>query len=102
MLYKRHHEKNGVMGILAYNQKIDDRTRLSVGFSGGYKGHLRDDVFVQQKPDGVINGAQLGIPDLSGGVYFHQEDGLFAGISVPQLYRKKLFFDPTVRRISTT
>lgn len=93
------------MGILAYNQKIDDRTRLSVGFSGGYnKVHLRDDVFVQQEPCGVINGAQLGmwILDSSGGVYFHQEDGLFAGISVPQLYRKKLFFDPTVRRISTT
>ena len=93
------------MGILAYNQKIDDRTSLSVGFSGGYnKVHLRDDVFVQQEPCGVINGTQLGmwILDSSGGVYFHQEDGLFAGISVPQLYRKKLFFDPTVRRISTT
>jgi type IX secretion system PorP/SprF family membrane protein len=97
--------KNGVMGMLAYNQKIDDKTSISVGFSGGYnKVNLRDDVFVQHEPDGVINGAQLGmwIPDLSGGVYFHQEDGLFAGISVPQLYRKKLFFDPSVRRISTT
>ena len=59
---------------------------------------------MQQEPCGVINGTQLGmwILDSSGGVYFHQEDGLFAGISVPQLYRKKLYFDPTVRRISTT
>lgn len=97
--------KDGVNLLLAYNQRIDDKTSISVGFSGGYfKMNLRDDVFAKDEPDGVIDGAKLGIwiPDLSAGVFFKQENGLFAGISVPQLYRKDIFFDPTVQRINTT
>ena len=91
----------GVNGMLAYNQKIADNSSVSVGFSGGYhKINLKDVIFLQQDQDNVATSAQVGmwIPDLSAGIYFKQEDGLFAGVSVPQLYQKKLIFDPSVRR----
>lgn len=97
--------KTGGLATLAYSQKLSKRSEIAIGFSGGfYKIQLKDNVFVEEEPDGVINGAQLGfnVPDISCGVYFKQEEGLFAGISVPQLYRKKIFFDPSVQRINTT
>ncbi len=97
--------KNGAQAMLAYNQKVADKSSISIGFSGGYyKIRLKDQVFVEDETDAIIAGGQQGywVPDVSAGVYFKQEEGLFAGISVPQLYRKKIFFDPSVKRINQT
>ena len=93
-------KKNGVTGMLAFNQKVAEKSSISIGFSGGYyKVSVRDNAFLQVDQDPTVSGGQLGvwIPDLSAGIYFKQEDGLFGGISVPQLYRKKLIFDPAAR-----
>lgn len=95
----------GFNGMLAYNQKLDDNSSISVGFSGGYhKIGLQDVIFLQQDQDNVATSAQVGmwVPNLSAGVYFKQDNGLFAGVSVPQLYQKKLLFDPSLRRSNPT
>ena len=97
--------KTGGSLLLSVIKKIGTKSTLSIGASGGYyKVNLQADPFVKDLNDPVVDNSQKGllIPDLSVGVYFKQEDGLFAGISVPQLYKKKLFFDPSVQRISTT
>ena len=97
--------KTGGNLMLSVIKKMGTRSTLSVGVSGGYyKVNLQADPFVKDLGDPIVDNSQKGlmIPDLSVGVYFKQEDGLFAGISVPQLYKKKLFFDPSVQRISTT
>ena len=97
--------KTGGNLMLSVIKKIGTKSTLSVGASGGYyKVNLQSDPFVKDLNDPIVENSQKGlmIPDLSVGVYFKQEDGLFAGISVPQLYKKKLFFDPSVQRISTT
>ena len=97
--------KTGGSLLLSVIKKIGTKSTLSIGASGGYyKVNLQVDPFVKDLNDPIVDNSQKGllIPDLSVGVYFKQEDGLFAGISVPQLYKKKLFFDPSVQRISTT
>lgn len=98
-------DKTGGNLMLSAIRKVGAKSTLSVGVSGGYyKINLQADPFVKDLNDPIVENSQKGlmIPDLSVGVYFRQEDGLFAGISVPQLYKKKLFFDPSVQRISTT
>lgn len=97
--------RTGLSALLAYTQKVGENSTLSLGLSGGYyRVNLVDKVFIQDEPDPVVDGAQIGlmIPDLSMGIYFKQEDGFFGGFSIPQLYRKKLFFDPSVQRLSNT
>ena len=97
--------KTGGNLMLSVIKKIGTKSTLSLGASGGYyKVNLQSDPFVKDLNDPIVENSQKGlmIPDLSVGVYFKQEDGLFAGISVPQLYKKKLFFDPSVQRVSTT
>lgn len=95
--------KYGGFATLAYSQRLGRRSEIAVGFSSGmYRAQLRNDAFVKEEPDGVVTGAQegLNVPDLSCGVYFKQEGGLFAGVSVPQLYKKKILFDPSVQRLN--
>ena len=97
--------RTGLTGMLAYNQKLNDNNSLSIGVSGGfYRVNLIEKIFAKEESDGVLDGAQIGmmIPDLSVGIYFKQENGFFGGFSVPQIYRKKLFFDPSVQRLNTT
>jgi type IX secretion system PorP/SprF family membrane protein len=97
--------KTGVTGMLAYSQKMSNKSTLNVGVSGGYyKVNLLEKHLAQELNDGVLDGAQRGmwIPDLSAGVYYKQEDGLFLGFSIPQLYQKKLYFDPSVQRRNYT
>ena len=98
-------EKTGGSLMLSAIRKVGAKSTLSVGVSGGYyKVNLQANPFVKDLNDPIVAHSQQGlmIPDLSVGVYFKQEDGFFGGISVPQLYDKKLFFDPSVQRISTT
>ena len=98
-------QKTGGNAMVAYGLKLGENSTLSIGATFGYyKLNVVDDVFAQNPIDPIITGAQIGqaIPDLSFGVYFKQKDGLFGGISVPQLYKKDIFFDPAVARISTT
>jgi type IX secretion system PorP/SprF family membrane protein len=97
--------RTGLNALVAYNQKVSENSSLSLGLSGGfYRINLVEKVFLKDDPDPVVDGAQIGmmIPDLSFGIYFKQENGFFGGFSVPQLYRKKLFFDPSVQRLNTT
>jgi type IX secretion system PorP/SprF family membrane protein len=97
--------RTGLNALVAYNQKVGEKSSLSLGFSAGYhKINLIEKVFTQDEPDPVVDGAQIGlmIPDLSMGIYFKQENGFFGGFSIPQLYHKKLFFDPSVQRLNTT
>lgn len=92
-------KKTGTSGMLSYTHKLNDKSNLSFGVSGGYfRVNVLDDVFVQDIQDPTIAGAQAGmwIPDLSVGIFFRQQDGFFGGLSVPQLYRKKLLFDPSL------
>ena len=93
-------KKTGGALMLAYTQKMSDNTQLSLGVSGGYfKVSVLDNVFVQDFQDLTLLGGQAGIkvPDLNVGLYFRQTDGFFAGISVPQLFQKKIIFDPSLR-----
>ncbi|MBL7818183.1 MAG: PorP/SprF family type IX secretion system membrane protein [Saprospiraceae bacterium] len=92
-------KKTGTSGLLSYTQKLDDRTNLSIGLSGGYfKIDVLNEVFAEHLNDPTIAGAQKGmwVPDLSMGAFIRQKDGFFAGLSVPQLFRKKLIFDPAL------
>lgn len=92
-------KKTGASAMLAYTKKLTEKSNLSIGVTGGFfRINVLDEVFVQDVVDPTLAGAQQGmnIPDLSMGIYFRQQDGFFAGFSVPQLYRKKLLFDPTL------
>jgi type IX secretion system PorP/SprF family membrane protein len=92
-------KKTGASAMMAYTQKISDKSNLSVGLSGGYfRVNVLEQVFIQDPNDPTVQGAQAGmwVPDLSLGVYFRQKDGLFAGIGIPQLFHKKLIFDPSL------
>ncbi len=97
--------KTGGMLNLGYTQKMGDKAGLTLGLSGGfYSWKLLDKVFIQNELDPIVSNAQLGklLPDISFGVLYHQQDGLMLGVSVPQLYRKEVFFDPSVSRVNTT
>lgn len=92
-------KKTGASAMLAYTKKLGAKSNLSIGLTGGFfRINVLDEVFVQHVDDPTLMGAQKGmnIPDLSMGIYFKQQDGFFAGFSVPQLYRKKLLFDPAL------
>jgi type IX secretion system PorP/SprF family membrane protein len=98
-------DRTGGNLMLSAIKKLGPNSTLSIGASGGvYQMRLQADPFVKDLADPIVDNAQKAviIPDLSVGVYFKQENGLFAGISVPQLYKKKVFYDPTVQRINTT
>ncbi len=98
-------DRTGGNILLSAIRKIGAHSTLSVGASvGAYQMRLQTDPFVKDLADPIVDNAQkaVTIPDLSVGVYFHQENGLFAGISVPQLYKKQVFYDPSVQRINTT
>lgn len=92
-------QKTGGNSLFSYTKKLNEKSNLSLGASLGYvRLSILDEVFVQDLQDPTIVNAQKGMwtPDLSVGIYFRQTDGLFAGFSVPQLYRKKLIFDPAL------
>jgi type IX secretion system PorP/SprF family membrane protein len=98
-------DRTGGNLMLSAIRKVGANSTLSVGASGGvYQVRLQADPFVKDLADPIVENSQKAvlIPDLSVGVYFKQENGLFAGISVPQLYKKKIFYDPSVQRVSTT
>jgi type IX secretion system PorP/SprF family membrane protein len=97
--------KTGGNIMLAYSQKLGEKTNLNFGVSGGYyKVDVLNDVFTRDQPDLTILGAQKGmwIPDLSAGVFLRQQDGIFVGFAIPQLYRQKLLFDPNLRLSNPT
>ncbi len=99
--------KSGGSGVLSFTQKIGDKSNLSVGVSGGYyQVRVLENVFTQDpiSVDPTIQAGQNGmwIPDLSVGLFFRQKDGFFAGISIPQLYQKKLIYDPSLRLANPT
>ncbi len=92
-------KKTGASALFSYTQKLGAKSTIGVGVSGGYfKVDVVDVVFTQHLDDPTVLGAQKGInvPDLSMGVYFKQENGFFAGVGIPQLYRAKLLFDPSL------
>ena len=98
-------KKTGGSGMFSYTKKLNEKSNLSLGVSAGYfKVNVLNEVFVEHVNDPTIAGAQAGVwvPDLSMGVYFRQQDGFFAGIGVPQLYRKKLLFDPSLNLANPT
>ena len=100
-----HLKKSGGTLMLSYNKKLGDNLNLGIGGSlGYYKFNITDDVFAQNAIDPVIAGGQQGLstPDVTLGIYVKQKDGFFAGFSVPQLFNKKLDFDPITARISKT
>ncbi len=100
-------KKTGASGIVSYTQKIGDKSNLSLGVSGGYyKVSVLDNIFSQialdHDPTILAGQAGMWVPDLSVGLYFRQQDGFFAGISVPQLYQKKLIYDPSLKLANPT
>jgi type IX secretion system PorP/SprF family membrane protein len=97
--------KTGGSGMFSYTHKLSEKSNLSLGLSAGYfKVKVLKEIFIQQLDDPTVAGAQSGlwVPDMSLGLYFRQENGLFAGIAVPQIYRKKLLFDPTLNLANPT
>ena len=91
-------KKTGGSALLSYTLKMGEKSNLSLGLSGGYyQIRVLDNVFTQDvvAQDPTIQAGQNGmwVPDLSLGLFFRQQDGFFAGISVPQLYQKKLIYD---------
>ena len=100
-----HLKKTGGSLLLAYNQKLGDKEKLSLGVSlGSYKTSLMDGYFAQSTIDPTLDNALLGksAPDVSIGVYYKKQDGLFMGFSVPQLFNKALDFDPTLAKTAFT
>jgi type IX secretion system PorP/SprF family membrane protein len=98
-------DRTGGNLMLSAFKQLGERSKLSIGASfGGYQMRLQADPFVKDLGDPIVDNSQKGvtIPDLSVGVYFKQENGLFVGLSAPQLYKKKIFYDPSVQRINTT
>ena len=97
-------KKTGFTGVLSYAQKLGEKTTLNFGIAGGYyKVNISDTYKAQNEGDPTLQGAVQGmsIPDLSIGVYLKADD-FFAGLSVPQIYQKKLDFDPTLKKINIT
>ncbi len=100
-----HIKKTGGGLMLSYNQKLTERSKLSIGLSAGYyKVSLTDGFFAQSTIDPTLDNALAGksLPDINIGVYYKQKDGLFAGFSVPQLFNKALDFDPTLAKTAYT
>ncbi len=98
-------KKNGGALMLSFNKNLSENLKMNIGASVGYyKFRITDDVFAQSTNDPIIGGGQQGLatPDIALGIYLKQKDGFFGGFSVPQLFNKKLDFDPTVARTSTT
>ena len=84
--------------MFSVNRKITETGTLSVGVSGGYynvklKG---EQPLTTDLNDKTIENARNGVwsPDLSLGINFKTEKGLFAGISIPQMIQKTIIYDP--------
>lgn len=85
---------NGVFGTYAYHQKLDRKTTLSFGVSGGvkeFKIYGEELHFVQNSVDDLIGDytqTKL-IPDMNIGTWIHN-DHFFGGLSVNQLLNNRL------------
>ncbi len=88
---------NGLFGTYAFHQKINRKTTISAGVSGGLKEFriYGDELhFVQNTVDELIgdNTQVKLIPDMNIGGWIHN-DHFFGGLSVNQLLRNKLTID---------
>jgi type IX secretion system PorP/SprF family membrane protein len=80
----------------SYIHRLNKNMRLHYGMTlGSYNFRLKDPVWVRDPNDLTIESAQNGIwvPDLGLGTYLQLKKG-FLGISIPQIFQKKLLFNP--------
>ncbi len=95
-------KKTGATAVFSYAQKLGENTTLNMGIAAGYyKVNISDQYLALQENDPTLAGAVIGlnVPDLSLGLYLKSGD-FFAGLSVPQIYEKKLDFDPKLQKIN--
>lgn len=86
--------RTGGTAVLSYSQPIG-QSFLCVGLSGGfYNMRLKKDFTIDNANDPlVVNGmTNLGTPDFNAGLYLHNPKGWFVGLSVPQVWERKLDF----------
>lgn len=86
----------GFSGTVAYGVKVSENGILSAGFSlGMYRLSLNSSFNAQSVNDNTLIQAQQGkwMPDAGIGVYYYNSTGLYAGLSVPQVFQTKAVFD---------
>jgi type IX secretion system PorP/SprF family membrane protein len=88
----------GFSGQITYHLSIGEKSTLSAGLSMGmYRLFLNNDFNAQTMIDNTIIQAQQGkiIPDAGIGLYYYNQNGLYAGFSIPQTFQTKAKFDGT-------
>ena len=97
-------DRVGGNAMISYIQKINPTTNLSIGFAGGMHQLRLQETAIVQNNDPTVTSAQAGtrIPDISMGILLKQDEGLFIGFSVPQLFQKRISFDAAIAGINTT
>jgi type IX secretion system PorP/SprF family membrane protein len=86
-----------------YSRKLSEGTKLHFGVSAGYYNiSVIDNTVIRDESDPIVIQGKQGIwsPDLNIGLFL-QSGNIFAGISVPQLFQKKIDFDPATFRLNT-
>ncbi|RMG77924.1 MAG: type IX secretion system membrane protein PorP/SprF [Bacteroidetes bacterium] len=88
-------KRTGFSGALCYAFDPSDKIHIGIGASGGmYNIRLNENYIAKDMDDPTLFGAaeKNWTPDLAIGAYMRMSNGLFAGISAPQLLRKKFDF----------
>lgn len=86
----------GFYGSYAYHMKLSEKTKLSIGLSGGLLQYAVDGSKIKLHDAGVDNALNNTLqsallPDAGFGVYFYDTDHKYAaGVSAPQLLQNKI------------
>jgi type IX secretion system PorP/SprF family membrane protein len=88
--------KSGMYLSYAYHFQVSTNQKVSMGLSGGIMQYKVDGtkVTVFDQGDQVLSNSRLTtlIPDFGWGVYWHQEDKFYLGLSTPQFIQSRISF----------
>lgn len=88
-------KRTGVSGAFSYGLDPSEDIHLNIGVSGGlYNIRLGDAFLARDVVDPTLYGAneRIWTPDLSIGAFMTMKNGLFVGLSAPQLLRREFDF----------
>ncbi|MCR9289621.1 MAG: PorP/SprF family type IX secretion system membrane protein [Bacteroidetes bacterium] len=97
-------KRTGVSGALSYGLDPSEDMHIAIGLSGGlYNIRLGDAFLARDVVDPTLYGAneRIWTPDLSIGTYMTMKNGLFVGLSAPQLLRRQFDFKDDVNDATT-
>ena len=87
-------KRTGVSGAISYGINLGNG-KLNLGLSGGFFNfRLNENHLVETAIDPILGNAITGrwTPELSLGLFYQSQNGVFFGISAPQIFKQKINF----------